>query len=132
MSASPLGPQAKPRSLIPTKPLLLLGIYTLRLGSLSANVQDRLAELKSVTESLKKSGYDSISLYGFCWGGKVSAVASQYADLFKSVAIVHPAMLDAADVENLQVPFGFYPSKVCELLRPRFVGYFNIGWTYWF
>lgn len=34
------------------------------------------------------------------------------SELFKSVAIVHPAMLDLKDVEAVAVPFGFYPSKV--------------------
>jgi dienelactone hydrolase len=92
-------------------------------------VQDRLSELKSVTQSLKQSGYVNISLYGFCWGGKISAVASQHADLFKSVAIVHPAMLDAKDVEDLRVPFGFYPSKVCELYVSA-AAYSNISRAY--
>ena len=80
--------------------------------SLRANVGDRLAELKSVASSLKSEGYTHISLYGFCWGGKVATVAAGEKDLFKSVAIVHPAMLDVKDVDGIEVPFGFYPSKV--------------------
>ncbi|KAG7561868.1 hypothetical protein FFLO_02685 [Filobasidium floriforme] len=77
----------------------------------TANVGDRLAELKSVASSLKSEGYTHISLYGFCWGGKVATVAAGEKDLFKSVAIVHPAMLDVKDVDGIDVPFGFYPSK---------------------
>jgi dienelactone hydrolase len=80
--------------------------------SFRANVGDRLAELKSVASSLKSEGYTQISLYGFCWGGKVATVAAGEKDLFKSVAIVHPAMLDVKDVDGIEVPFGFYPSKV--------------------
>ena len=80
--------------------------------SFRANVGDRLAELKSVASTLKSEGYTHISLYGFCWGGKVATVAAGEKDLFESVAIVHPAMLDVKDVDGIEVPFGFYPSKV--------------------
>jgi dienelactone hydrolase len=80
--------------------------------SFRANVGDRLAELKSVASTLKSERYTHISLYGFCWGGKVATVAAGEKDLFKSVAIVHPAMLDVKDVDGIEVPFGFYPSKV--------------------
>jgi dienelactone hydrolase len=81
----------------------------------SANVGGRLAELKSVATALKSEGYTHIGLYGFCWGGKVATAAAGEKDLFKSVAIVHPAMLDVKDVDAIEVPFAFYPSKVSDM-----------------
>ncbi len=45
-------------------------------------------------------------------GGKVSFLAGTHADLFKGVAIVHPAMLDVNDVKDLAVPLALFPSKV--------------------
>lgn len=39
-------------------------------------------------------------------------LAGGHDDLFKGIAIVHPAMLDVGDVEGLKVPLALYPSKV--------------------
>ena len=97
----------------------LLSLTTIRAQELRdrrANVGDRLSELKAVATGLKDVGYTHISLYGFCWGGKVATAAAGATDLFKSVAIVHPAMLDVQDVDAVGVPFGFYPSKVSGML----------------
>jgi hypothetical protein len=38
-------------------------------------------------------------------------------------------MLDAKDVKDLRVPFGFYPSKVCELYVSA-AAYSNISRAY--
>lgn len=38
-------------------------------------------------------------------------LAGSHPDLFKAISIIHPAMLDSADVDSLQVPLGLFPSK---------------------
>ncbi|KAG6812066.1 hypothetical protein H0H92_004597 [Tricholoma furcatifolium] len=72
------------------------------------------AAIKKLTEfgqTLKSSGAKHIGVYGFCWGGKVTISAGGASTPFDAVAIVHPAMLSAADAEKLTVPLAIYPSK---------------------
>ncbi|KAJ3490173.1 hypothetical protein NLI96_g1616 [Meripilus lineatus] len=63
-------------------------------------------------KTLKDDGVKFLGVYGFCWGGKVTILAgSQSGSSYDAVSLVHPAMLSAADSENLAVPIALYPSK---------------------
>ncbi|KAG6891087.1 hypothetical protein C0995_014177 [Termitomyces sp. Mi166 len=72
------------------------------------------AAIKKLTDfgmALRTNGAKNVAAYGFCWGGKVTLSAGASSTPFDAVAIVHPAMLSAADAEKLTVPLGIYISK---------------------
>ena len=51
-------------------------------------------------------------IVGFCWGGKVTTITLSEKDTkFKVGAIAHPAMLDAKEAPNIQVPLAVLASK---------------------
>ncbi|OBZ79658.1 putative AIM2 family protein C30D10.14 [Grifola frondosa] len=77
-----------------------------------AKPQDAVGRLLTVGKALKSDGAKFVGTFGFCWGGKVTILAgSDAATPFDAVAATHPAMLHAADVNELKVPLGFYPSN---------------------
>lgn len=52
------------------------------------------------------------SILGFCWGGKIAALAASGDNkLFKSAVQCHPAMVDPNDAKNIHVPFATLASK---------------------
>ncbi|KAI5310772.1 hypothetical protein KEM55_002381, partial [Ascosphaera atra] len=50
-------------------------------------------------------------IVGFCWGGKMSALACGNTNLFKVGVQCHPAMVDPADAEKITIPFATLASK---------------------
>lgn len=50
-------------------------------------------------------------ILGFCWGGKIATLASDKRDVFQATAVVHPAMVDAADAKSLSNPIMILASK---------------------
>ncbi|KAH9927519.1 Alpha/Beta hydrolase protein [Epithele typhae] len=77
-----------------------------------ANPGENVKRLLAVADALKKDGVEFIGVYGFCWGGKVTILASSTETTpFGAAAAVHPAMLSHGDVTNLAIPLGLYPSK---------------------
>ena len=60
----------------------------------------------------KNSSVSELGILGYCWGGKVVALATK-ADTnpFKVAAVCHPAMVDPADAEGLTIPFAMLASK---------------------
>jgi dienelactone hydrolase len=79
-----------------------------------ANPHDNLIKLVRFAKHLRSHGYSKVSLYGFCWGGKVAILSGGLGgdeDLFDAIALVHPAMLSVDDVKNLSVPLALFPSK---------------------
>ncbi|KAF8078238.1 hypothetical protein FPV67DRAFT_1405312 [Lyophyllum atratum] len=77
----------------------------------TASPPKAIEKLTSFGHTLKANGAKKIGAYGFCWGGKVTISAGGPSTPFTSVAIVHPAMLSAADAEKLTVPLGIYVTK---------------------
>ncbi|OJJ54434.1 hypothetical protein ASPSYDRAFT_61054 [Aspergillus sydowii CBS 593.65] len=56
--------------------------------------------------------YESWSILGLCWGGKIAALCASSRDkLFKAAVQCHPAMLDVNDAERVNVPFACLASK---------------------
>ncbi|KAL7806322.1 Alpha/Beta hydrolase protein [Trichoderma gracile] len=53
-----------------------------------------------------------LAILGYCWGGKVAALAVKApTNAFSAAAAAHPAMVDPADAEGLTVPFALLASK---------------------
>ncbi|ROT34730.1 dienelactone hydrolase family protein [Sodiomyces alkalinus F11] len=51
-------------------------------------------------------------IIGFCWGGKVTTLAtSNENSAFKAAAACHPAMVDPADAQGVKAPLIMLPSK---------------------
>lgn len=74
---------------------------------IAGQVPDFVKAIKDTNSSLSKFG-----ILGFCWGGKVVALSVK-ADTnpFSVAASAHPAMVDAADAEGINVPFALLASK---------------------
>ncbi|KFA47864.1 hypothetical protein S40293_06456 [Stachybotrys chartarum IBT 40293] len=74
---------------------------------IAGQVPDYVKAVKSTHSSLERFG-----ILGYCWGGKVVALAAK-ADTnpFAVAAVAHPAMVDPADAEGLSVPFILLASK---------------------
>ncbi|PGH13371.1 hypothetical protein AJ80_06365 [Polytolypa hystricis UAMH7299] len=57
------------------------------------------------------SGFKAWGILGYCWGGKIVALASAKDSLFKVGIQVHPAMVDAKDASHVTIPMAFLASK---------------------
>jgi len=77
----------------------------------TANPPKNVEKLIEFGKVLKTNGAKKIGVYGFCWGGKVSILASGENTPFSAVSIIHPAMLSVEDSSKLTVPLAIYPSK---------------------
>ncbi|KAG8748636.1 hypothetical protein FRC10_000027 [Ceratobasidium sp. 414] len=76
----------------------------------TANLDNRLTQLTLMADQLRTEGAKFVGTIGFCWGGKLSAVAATTGKTDAAVSI-HPAMLDVKDAEGLKVPLAIFPSK---------------------
>jgi len=70
-----------------------------------------MKKLVDLGQHLKSKGAKHLGVYGFCWGGKVTLLASGESTPFDAAAIIHPAMLSADDASKLTIPLALYPSK---------------------
>ncbi|WOO76984.1 putative AIM2 family protein [Vanrija pseudolonga] len=84
----------------------------------TANLEKRLPEVIKFAEYLKNErGFHSVSLLGYCWGGKITllSLSSQLphheSSVFTCGATVHPAMIAVDDGKHLDRPLAFFPSK---------------------
>ncbi|KAL0950700.1 hypothetical protein HGRIS_007477 [Hohenbuehelia grisea] len=76
-----------------------------------ASPPDTMKKLVAFGNHLKSNGAKRLGVYGFCWGGKVTLLASGDATPFDAASIIHPAMLSAEDVQKLTIPLALYPSQ---------------------
>ncbi|KAJ1960471.1 hypothetical protein GGI12_003783 [Dipsacomyces acuminosporus] len=60
---------------------------------------------------LVSNGVTSVSIVGFCWGGKMVVSALAELDGFAGGAVVHPALLVPEDFEKVNAPFLVLPSR---------------------
>jgi len=67
--------------------------------------------IRNIAKELKSKGAKSVGVVGLCWGGKVATLAGSDASALDAVSSIHPAFVDAKDVETLAVPIAFFPSK---------------------
>lgn len=71
-----------------------------------------LARIPKILDALQQShGIQEWAVVGFCWGGKIVNLSSGKDSRFKVAAACHPAMVDAADAENVTIPYAMLPSK---------------------
>ncbi|KAJ1500057.1 hypothetical protein HMI54_009058 [Coelomomyces lativittatus] len=71
-----------------------------------------LPRISQTLNHMVASGNKHIGMMGFCFGGKISALASHHlADQLKSVALVHPYLVDLHDAEMAKLPWCLIPSK---------------------
>lgn len=56
--------------------------------------------------------FQSWSILGFCWGGKIASLSSGAENtLFQAAAQCHPAMVDANDAKVINIPMALLASK---------------------
>ncbi|KAE8453961.1 hypothetical protein EG329_007737 [Mollisiaceae sp. DMI_Dod_QoI] len=53
----------------------------------------------------------SWAILGFCWGGKIAALASQEGTIFKASGQAHPSLLDTEDAKKITIPHVVLPSN---------------------
>lgn len=72
-----------------------------------------LKRVPPVITEIKKvhTGIESWGILGYCWGGKITNLASQEGTRFKAAASCHPAMVDPKDAPGISIPFLMIPSK---------------------
>ncbi|KAL7419172.1 hypothetical protein Q5752_006008 [Cryptotrichosporon argae] len=77
----------------------------------TAKLEDRLEDAVKFAKFLKKEySFASISILGYCWGGKITLLALHAHSPFDYGAVVHPAMIAPEDGDKLERPLAFYPS----------------------
>ena len=78
-----------------------------------ADITKNLKALSSFATAASKEfpSVQNHAILGFCWGAKVAIKAADKRDVFKAVAAVHPAMVDAADAKDLTAPIMMLASK---------------------
>ncbi|KAL2827717.1 hypothetical protein BDW59DRAFT_171179 [Aspergillus cavernicola] len=58
------------------------------------------------------AGFESWSILGYCWGGKITVLSSSAENkIFKAAVQCHPAMLDPEDAKGVNVPMALLASK---------------------
>ncbi len=50
-------------------------------------------------------------IIGYCWGGKIASLVAGQQTKFSAAVQCHPAMVDAADAEKVQIPMCMLASK---------------------
>jgi len=53
----------------------------------------------------------SWGIMGYCWGGKIASIVAGQQTKFTAAVQAHPAMVDAADAEKVQIPMCVLASK---------------------
>ena len=69
-------------------------------------------DLAAALEVLRGKGARKFGIVGFCWGGKVSTLASQDASTYSATASAHPSFLTVEDAAVVNAPILLLPSKV--------------------
>lgn len=68
-------------------------------------------DVLKVIEHYKGLGATKFAMFGFCWGGKVSARGACEVDDIKAASLIHPSMLVEQDAEESKVPLQFLPAQ---------------------
>ncbi|BCS02968.1 dienelactone hydrolase family protein [Aspergillus luchuensis] len=73
----------------------------------------KIPSIVSEANKLAAGGsFQSWSILGYCWGGKITTLASgQDNKLFKAAVQCHPAMLDPNDAKSVNIPMAVLASK---------------------
>jgi len=60
---------------------------------------------------LRENGVERFGIVGFCWGGKMSTLSSQDAEVFRATASAHPSFVTVEDAALVNCPILLLPSK---------------------
>ncbi|KAH8955500.1 hypothetical protein BDL97_08G142500 [Sphagnum fallax] len=66
--------------------------------------EDALTDLDKIVEEFKARGISSLGCSGFCWGGKLAALAGKDVNIFKEIVQLHPFAIEPSDYEEVKVP----------------------------
>ncbi|KAL3466849.1 Alpha/Beta hydrolase protein [Aspergillus heterothallicus] len=71
------------------------------------------ATLAKIPGVVSEAGqFDSWSILGYCWGGKITVLASGEGNVtFKAAVQCHPAMLDPENAKEVSIPMALLASK---------------------
>ncbi|PYH43675.1 dienelactone hydrolase family protein [Aspergillus saccharolyticus JOP 1030-1] len=78
------------------------------------NTLPKIPGVVSAANTLAPGGaqFESWSILGYCWGGKIATLATGAENyLFKAAVQCHPAMLDPEDAKKVTVPMAVLASK---------------------
>ncbi|KAG8874175.1 hypothetical protein FRB97_006103 [Tulasnella sp. 331] len=75
-----------------------------------ANPKDRLLDVDTIIDALKKEGKTNLGTMGYCWGGKMATLSGATGS-FKAVASIHPGLLTEDDAKDLKAPIALFISK---------------------
>ncbi|KAL2871580.1 dienelactone hydrolase family protein [Aspergillus lucknowensis] len=73
-----------------------------------------VAEANALAPTTAGGSFESWSILGYCWGGKITVLASGAGGentLFKAAVQCHPAMLDPNDAKSVTIPMALLASK---------------------
>lgn len=69
-------------------------------------------DLINIVDHYKNDGVREFAIFGFCWGGKVSTLASiELADRFKASGLVHPSGVSNDEAADVKIPMYLLPSR---------------------
>jgi len=72
-----------------------------------------LPKIKDIIQeaSEQNPSITSWGIIGYCWGGKIASLVAGQQTKFKAAVQCHPAMVDPADAEKVQIPMCVLASK---------------------
>lgn len=69
-------------------------------------------DLINILNHYEQQGVQEFAIFGFCWGGKVSTLAStELGDRFKASGLVHPSSVTTGEAQGVQIPMYLMPSS---------------------
>lgn len=78
-------------------------------GSWKKNVK---TDVQTVIDYYKKNEeINSVGIFGFCWGGRISLDAVIEIDEIKAGGLVHPSLIKNEEAESVKTPLILLPSK---------------------
>ncbi|KAJ5542758.1 hypothetical protein N7535_005182 [Penicillium sp. DV-2018c] len=77
------------------------------------NTLSKIPNVVAEANKLAPGGqFGSWSILGYCWGGKIASLSSGADNkIFKAAVQCHPAMVDANDAKNVNIPMALLASK---------------------
>lgn len=69
-------------------------------------------DLINIVDHYQNAGVTEFAIFGFCWGGKVSTLASiELADRFKASGLVHPSGVLNEEAADVKIPMYLMPTQ---------------------
>lgn len=69
-------------------------------------------DLINIVNHYRNEGVTEFAIFGFCWGGKVSTLASiELSKEFKASALIHPSSVTTEEAFNVTIPMYLMPTQ---------------------